>query len=770
MDIPTHCPECGDNRIVYKAKISLWECLNCENFFALSAPGPATRRLDDRALHPKAIFFSYGHDDNRELVTLFRHDLEKRGHQVWFDEKDIGTWDDWKGKITRGIDASHLAIAFMSEHSIRVPDGVCHAEIAIAMNRFGVVYPVILEAGIRKNIPVTIKHLQIEDLSQWRDIRDGKVPDIEWDRWYEEKLLNLIERLESDATIFADETRVLRETLQPASFESKIAQHVPGFIGREWITDAYTDWLDHQPQSRIFWIKAGPGVGKSAIAANLAHHQRSAIIASWFCDAKSSEFKDPSRALKSIAFQLALRWEDYRVKLLRKLELYASATDSSCDEVRKELAKKNTHDLFLFLLAEPMAGLIWRNHKLVVVIDGLDEATDDAGNNRITELISTELSSLPDWIGFVVTSRPEAEVVNRLGGFKPFEIDARDPRNLADLHTWYEQHLGRRPELSALAATEQRRIENLLIERSDGMILYLKMVEEGFREGSITVSKLEGIEFGLPGLYRRYLDSFQTRFGSDYEQAIKPLLRLLLSAGGPLPKDLACEVLHWNSEQFLASRNRLGSYVIETPTGFELFHKTLGEWLRDQSSGKFHLDVVLGRQSLADILFKEVADKESHLVRWRKQIQDWLPGWLPELTQSKDAVSISVLGTRYLSWADYINARVLLEAALEIREKKLGPTHPNTAGSLNNLAALLNITGDYAGAEPLYRRALEIREKVLGPMHPDTATSLNNLAALLYNTGDYAGVEPFFRHALEIREKVLGPAHPDTASSLNNLA
>ena len=39
-------------------------------------------------------------------------------------------------------------------------------------------------------------------------------------------------------------------------------------------------------------------------------------------------------------------------------------------------------------------------------------------------------------------------------------------------------------------------------------------------------------------------------------------------------------------------------------------------------------------------------------------------------------------------------------------------------------------TGRYAEAEPLYERALAIREKALGPDHPDVATSLNNLAVL----------------------------------------
>ncbi len=57
------------------------------------------------------------------------------------------------------------------------------------------------------------------------------------------------------------------------------------------------------------------------------------------------------------------------------------------------------------------------------------------------------------------------------------------------------------------------------------------------------------------------------------------------------------------------------------------------------------------------------------------------------------------------------------------------------------------------------RRALAITEKVLGPDHPGTATSLNNLAAILRDRGDYAGAEPLFRRALAIAEKALGPNH-----------
>jgi CHAT domain-containing protein/Tfp pilus assembly protein PilF len=112
----------------------------------------------------------------------------------------------------------------------------------------------------------------------------------------------------------------------------------------------------------------------------------------------------------------------------------------------------------------------------------------------------------------------------------------------------------------------------------------------------------------------------------------------------------------------------------------------------------------------------------------------------------------------------------LAERALAIREKTLGPEHPDTVTNVNNLAVLYQSMGVYAKAEPLLQRALATSEKQLGPDHPDTAAQLNNLATLYYSIGAYVKAESLFQRALAIREKALGPDDPDTAVSINNLA
>jgi tetratricopeptide (TPR) repeat protein len=150
------------------------------------------------------------------------------------------------------------------------------------------------------------------------------------------------------------------------------------------------------------------------------------------------------------------------------------------------------------------------------------------------------------------------------------------------------------------------------------------------------------------------------------------------------------------------------------------------------------------------------------LLAWQAHLRHLTDSALPRADETAAGLA-NTLGFHLHMVSDYEGARSYFQQALAIRQKVLGPAHPDTAGSLNNLGFLLQAMGDYEGARPYYEGALAIRQKVLGPAHPDTARSLNNLGALLDTMGDYEGARPYYEGALAINEKVLGPAHPDTA-------
>ncbi|MGQ0721772.1 MAG: tetratricopeptide repeat protein [Candidatus Eiseniibacteriota bacterium] len=134
------------------------------------------------------------------------------------------------------------------------------------------------------------------------------------------------------------------------------------------------------------------------------------------------------------------------------------------------------------------------------------------------------------------------------------------------------------------------------------------------------------------------------------------------------------------------------------------------------------------------------------------------------------AETLHLLGNLDLETADYASSKRCLEAALAIREKRLGPEHPEFARTLNDLGLLQRTTGDRAEARALFERALAVREKTLGPDHPDVAKTLNDLAGLLYMMRDYAGARPLYERASAIQEKALGPEHTHLAATLSNYA
>ena len=60
--------------------------------------------------------------------------------------------------------------------------------------------------------------------------------------------------------------------------------------------------------------------------------------------------------------------------------------------------------------------------------------------------------------------------------------------------------------------------------------------------------------------------------------------------------------------------------------------------------------------------------------------------------------------------------------------------------------------------------------RVLGPDHPDTLTTRNNLAYWRGEAGDPAAAVTAFTELLPDRVRVLGPDHPDTLTTRGALA
>jgi len=82
----------------------------------------------------------------------------------------------------------------------------------------------------------------------------------------------------------------------------------------------------------------------------------------------------------------------------------------------------------------------------------------------------------------------------------------------------------------------------------------------------------------------------------------------------------------------------------------------------------------------------------------------------------------------------------------------------------------LLVKGDHAGAEALFQSALAIRENLFGPSHPETAASLDNLATARFAQGDFAGAGLLLERSRNIFETSFGLDYPATGRRQTNCA
>ncbi len=186
------------------------------------------------------------------------------------------------------------------------------------------------------------------------------------------------------------------------------------------------------------------------------------------------------------------------------------------------------------------------------------------------------------------------------------------------------------------------------------------------------------------------------------------------------------------------------------------------------------------------------------------------PNAMPCLQRSDTEISTPPMLGRLACWQICIVCRAATprpsrstSARWPSARRRWAPTTPMSAQSLNNLAVLYQAQGRYAEAEPLYKRALAIREKALGPDHPDVGTlaqqpgravpepraatprpsrstsarsrsarrrwapttpmsapSLNNLAELYRAQGRYAEAEPLYQARARHPREGAGPRPP----------
>jgi len=287
-----------------------------------------------------------------------------------------------------------------------------------------------------------------------------------------------------------------------------------------------------------------------------------------------------------------------------------------------------------------------------------------------------------------------------------------------------------------------------------------------------------GLDSAEP-LARRSLDIHRRhkQYGPDHPhtaRAISTLARVLVKRGRlddaealflealgifqrhpPAPQHDACWVLHNLGDIYLARSDQdkaLETHLAALEARQAVLppdHEDVLDSLRRVAACYVRLD----RCDRALPLYQQVAD-----ARERKSRHD--------LPYGQALYDLGVACARL----DPRRSAELLEQALAIQEKHLGPDHPGLAGTLVKLAEVLAALQQWDRVVRLRKRIVPLREKELGEGHPQVINAVTHVCHACCRAERWEEAEALDERALFLCEKHLGFEHPKVAAVLTHFA
>jgi len=627
----------------------------------------------------------------------------------------------------------------MTPHSVRRPNGFCLNEIAAAVGKI----PIIPLMVSWCEPPLSIARIQ------WLDMRDC-VPVAEQSERYQQKFDRLVQALEEDKLDFEASQSSLVQLLKPLDFSADIAEHVPRFVGRQWLFDRIDFWLANPAAARIFWLVGGPGVGKTAIAAYLCHKHRE-VAAFHFCRHHHDDKSDPRRCITSLAYQLASQLPSYQQRLLA-MDLQAES-------------RKSADTVFDNLIVQPLAPPFpVPDRTILIVIDALDEATL-GGNNDLAEFLARGFRRTPSWLRLLVTSRPEAAVMQPLQGLSACALTTDSPENKRDLSTYIERMLH---SVSVDPGSEMVVIDTLL-QKSEGVFLYIDKIFVELREGSLTLDRMDTFPQGMGEWFIGY---FKRQFPDldGYVNKCRPLLEMIIAANGPLPLKLARDGFQRDDYSFQASVASLGSLFPLRGGNIQPFHQSVIDWLSDpERAGSYFISLSQGRKHLADVCWTDYRADAAAMSRYT---MDHLPTHLVEQNRWEELLELVTnpqlgLIAKWLEEGGGNNSLSYLVGLIDYLHSTSNRS-VMSAGLATQIARIHSVRGQYDDAQKWLRYALKKASWFHG--RRAMAVALHEMASLRLYQNEFFRASCLYRWARWICRCGIPVFHDEAAANLIGLA
>jgi tetratricopeptide (TPR) repeat protein len=135
-----------------------------------------------------------------------------------------------------------------------------------------------------------------------------------------------------------------------------------------------------------------------------------------------------------------------------------------------------------------------------------------------------------------------------------------------------------------------------------------------------------------------------------------------------------------------------------------------------------------------------------------------------------EAAIQATIGEAYNSLTNNLAAVPHLDRAVALRKAHLGADHPDTLGSMHNLAVACSWAGRLSDAITLHQLIVENRQAKLGPDHSETLERKRSLADTYCLAGQWDKSALLLEELLEKHRTIRGPTHPTTLATMHALA
>ena len=359
---------------------------------------------------------------------------------------------------------------------------------------------------------------------------------------------------------------------------------------REWLYTKVYNWFSKK-KSKIFVLTAGPGVGKSVLAAKVidAYIEKESLAACHFCKFNDSSLSNPLKMIQSLANQMCDSVKGFKDKLLEQL--------------KRPNTVKNLQDAFRVYLKEPLQHLP-ENKPMLVVIDGLDECESDQ-RIELLNVLANEFSKLPPWVKVLVTSRPEMNVLEKLNSLEYMEIatdknNEEDTNNEEDIKLYLRSHL---PTIS-----ERKGIISFITKFCEGSFLFASYLQKHLHNCKAKITKTEiksQLPRGISSVYQGYFARLQEELEAVCEEYdIFYLLEIIAAAHGAIPLSFITEGIQLNQSRMkdIIVKN-VSTLLYVNNDLVTVFHKSVVDWLKltGDKKHKYTVDCERGNQLLWNI-------------------------------------------------------------------------------------------------------------------------------------------------------------------------